>query len=149
MKYNCETTIESGVATALPFDIFTPEITTQSESEFGGHNTNKNLVQSIKLKQMKLKIVSRSNRGFDFLNDIDLYLSAEGEEDILVAWKHDIADNVGNELVLEPGTEELKAYLIKDKYRIRLKVTTDKVINEDIQVTVNSVFRVDANVLGL
>lgn len=149
LKHNCETTIEAGVATSLPFDIITPEVTTQSESEFKGHNTSANLVQSVKLKQMKLKITSPSNRNFDFLNNIELYLSADGEEEILVSWKHNIADTVGTELLLDAGTEELKSYLVKDKYKLRLKVTTDKVINEDVHVTVSSIFHVDANVLGL
>jgi len=149
MKHSCESTIEAGVATSLPFDVITPEVTTQSESEFKGHNTSANLVQSVKLKQMKLKITSPGNRTFDFLNDIELYLSADGEEEILVAWKHNISDAVGTELLLDAGTEELKSYLVKDKYKLRLKITTDKTINEDVHVTVSSVFRVDANVLGL
>lgn len=149
IKHNTEITIQAGAAANLPFDVTTPEVATQSESEFEGRNTNSSLVQSVKLRQMKLNITDPDNRTFDFLNDIELYISAEGEEEILVSWKHDIADNAGNELLLETASEELKTYLVKEKYRLRLKITTDKVLNEDVEVKVGSVFRVDADILGL
>ncbi|MGN6492578.1 MAG: hypothetical protein ACTHLE_11325 [Agriterribacter sp.] len=149
IKHNTETTIEAGAAANLPFEVSTPEVSTNSQSEFEGNNTNSSLVESVKLKQLKLQITSPSNRNFDFLNDIELYLSADGEEEAKIAWKYDIGDNTGNELTLETGAEELKKYLVKDKYRLRLSITTDKVLNEDIEVKINSVFRVDAKILGL
>ncbi|MFT3703245.1 MAG: hypothetical protein QM802_12785 [Agriterribacter sp.] len=149
LNYNTQTTIQAGVATALPFDVFTPDVTTESQSEFQGHNTASNLIESIKLKKMNLTITSPNGRKFDFLKDIEIYLSADGEEEILVAHKYDIPDTVGNELQLDAGTDDLKNYLTKDKYKLRLKVTTDKVINEDINVNIGTTFTVDANILGL
>lgn len=149
IKHNAEATIEAGATANLPFDIATPEVATNSQSEFEGQNTSSDLVESVKLKQLNVKITSPANRNFDFLNDIELYLSADGEEEVKIAWKYDIGDNIGNELTLETGTDELKKFLVKDKYRLRLTITTDKVVNEDINVKINSVFRVDAKILGL
>jgi hypothetical protein len=149
LNYNTETTIKAGVATALPFDVFTPDVTTETQSEFGGHKTAKNLIESIKLKKMILTITSPSGRRFDFLKDMEIYLSADGEEETLIAEKYNIPETIGNELQLDLGTTDLKNYLTKDKYKLRLKVTTDKVINEDINVSIASTFRVDANILGL
>lgn len=149
INYNTETTIQAGVAAALPFDIFTPDVTTESQSEFQGHKTASNLIQSIKLKKIILTITSPDGRQFDFLKDIEIYLSADGEEEVLIASKYDIPETTGNALQLDPGTAELKNYLIKDKYKLRLKVTTRKVINQDIKVNVGNTFKVDANILGL
>ena len=149
INYNTETTIQAGVAAALPFDIFTPDVTTESQSEFQGHKTASNLIQSIKLKKIILTITSPDGRQFDFLKDIEIYLSAGGEEEVLIASKYDIPETTGNALQLDPGTAELKNYLIKDKYKLRLKVTTRKVINQDIKVNVGNTFKVDANILGL
>ena len=50
---------------------------------------------------------------------------------------------------LEIGMEELKPYLLKEKYRIRLKVTTSKIMNTDVTVKLASTFRVNANIMGV
>jgi len=76
-------------------------------------------------------------------------LSADGEEEILIAKKYDIPESTGNQLQLDAEGSDLKRYLTKDKYKLRLKVTTDKVINQDVSVKIASTFRVDANILGL
>lgn len=149
LTYNSEATISAGIAASLPFDVFTPDITTQSESAFNGHHTSSNLIESVKLKQMKLSVTSPEGRSFDFLKDIEIYISADGEEEIMVAAKHNIPETVGSELLLDPADAELKPYLIKDKYKIRLKVTTDKIVNEDVKLNIGSTFHVDANILGL
>ena len=66
-----------------------------------------------------------------------------------IAWKYNIPDTTGKEILLETGLEELKPYLIKEKYRIRLKVTTSKIMNTDITVKLVSTFRVNANIMGI
>jgi hypothetical protein len=149
LTYTSEATISAGIASNLPFDVFTPDVTTQSESEFKGHNTAKNLVQSIKLKKMQLLVINPADRNLDFLKDIELYISAEGEKEMRIAWKYNIPDTTGKEILLETGLEELKPYLIKEKYRIRLKVTTSKIMNTDITVKLVSTFRVNANIMGI
>jgi hypothetical protein len=149
LTYNCETTIQSGAATMLPFDAFTPEITTQSESEFEGHKTTRHLIESVKLSEMTLTIISPEGRNFDFLNDLEIFISADGQEEMLIAEKHNIPDAVGSQLILEVRQDELKPYLTGEKYKLRLRVTTDKLINQDVGVRITSTFRVDANVLGL
>ncbi|MCG7858956.1 hypothetical protein MD537_18410, partial [Flavihumibacter sediminis] len=66
-----------------------------------------------------------------------------------IAWKEGIPDTIGNELALECTTEELKDYLVQDKYKLRLEVKTDKIVNQDIKIRIESLFRVDAKILGL
>ncbi len=149
VKYNCETTIQSGAAAMLPFDVVTPEITTQSESEFEGHRTAKHLVESVKLSKMVITVTTPEGRSLDFLKDLDIYIAADGQKEALIAGAHNIPDTVGSQLNLEARQEELKSYLTGEKYKLRLKVTTDKLINQDVNVTIASVFRVDANILGL
>lgn len=149
LTYTSDATISAGLASNLPFDVFTPDVTTQSESEFKGHNTAKNLVQSIKLKKMQLLVINPADRNLDFLKDIELYLAAEGEDEVRIAWKYNIPDTAGKEILLEPGLDELKRYLIKERYRIRLKVTTRKIMNTDITVKLVSTFRVNANIMGI
>ncbi|MCC6286860.1 MAG: hypothetical protein IT249_03155 [Chitinophagaceae bacterium] len=149
INYSSETTIEAGVATLIPFDVNTPDVETQSEDQFAGHNTGKNLIQSITLKQLKISIISPEEQNFDFLKNIEVYISAEGQEEVKAAWKNDMADAAAKEIVLDISTADLKPYLMSNKYKLRLKTTTDKVLNKDVQIKIANTFLVDANVLGL
>ena len=45
--------------------------------------------------------------------------------------------------------EELKPYLLKEKYRIKLKVTTSRIMNTDVTVKLVSTFRVNASIMGI
>lgn len=149
VTYTTESTIQAGVATFLPFDVMTPSVTTESSSEFEGHNTAKNLIQSVKLNRLQLTITSPDGRTFDFLKNIEIYISSEGNEEVLLAQKDNIPDTQGAQLELDAGSAELKKYIMSDAFSLRLKVTTDKVINQDIKIKIASTFKIDANVLGL
>ncbi|MFT3749568.1 MAG: hypothetical protein QM768_14675 [Agriterribacter sp.] len=149
MKYNCETTIQAGVATLVPFDINTPDVETQSEDQFAGHNTAKNLIETITLKEMKITIINPGDQNFDFLKSIEVYISTDGQEEVKAAWKNDMADAGVKEIVLDRSSANLKPYLMSNKYKLRLKTTTDKVLNKDVTVKISNTFRVDANILGM
>jgi len=149
IKYNSETTIEAGVATLSPFSITTPEVETQSEGQFEGHNTAKNLIQAITLKELKISIVSPEEQNFDFLKDIEVYISTDEQEEVKIAWKNDIAEAAAKEIILDLSKSDLKPYIMSEKYKLRLKTTTDKILNKDVKIKIANVFRVDANILGL
>ncbi|MFT4019441.1 MAG: hypothetical protein QM668_20925 [Agriterribacter sp.] len=149
MKYNCETTIQAGVATLIPFDINTPDVETQSEDQFEGHNTAKNLIETITLKEMKITITNPEDQSFDFLKSIEVYISADSQEELKAAWKNNMPDAGVKEIVLECSNANLKPYLMNDKYKLRLKTTTDKVLNKDVTIRISNTFRVDAKILGL
>ncbi|MBX2924058.1 MAG: hypothetical protein KF746_17800 [Chitinophagaceae bacterium] len=149
IKYNSETTIEAGIAAFIPFDINTPDIETQSEDQFKGHNTARDLVQSITLKELKISIISPEEQNFDFLKSIEIYISADEQEEVKIAWKNDMPDAGAKAIVLDRSNADLKPYLVSETYRLRLKTTTDKVLNKDVKIKIASIFRVDANILGL
>ncbi len=149
LKYNTETTIEAGVATLLPFDVNTPDIQSQTEDEFQGHKTAKNLIQSITLKELKISITAPEEQNFDFLKNLEIYISSDGMEELKLAWKTEIPENIGKEIVLDNSDADIKPYLLSEKFRLRLKTTTDKVLNNDVQIKIANIFRVDANILGL
>lgn len=149
LKYSTETTIQAGPGTLIPFDINTPDIETQSQDEFEGHNTGKNLIQSIQLKELKITIVAPEGQDFDFLKSIEVYISAGEQQEVKVAWKNNLPDTQAKEILLDCSDANLKNYLMSDKYKLRLKTTTDKVLNHDVQIRIANIFRVDAKVLGL
>jgi len=147
VKDHSSTTIKSTTQLNLPFDVTTPDVTTESQNEYEGNNTAKNLVESIYLKELKLTITNPSSQSFNFLKDIEIYINANGKSEQLIASKYSIADDVGTILLLDPTDVNLKEYVSQDSYKLRLRVTTDKIISNDVSIDIDSKFSVKAKLL--
>jgi len=132
-----------------PFDILLPSVETNSESTFGSNNTTKDLIEEIRLKSLKLTISSPSDADFSYLESIEVFISAEDLPELKIAFKEEVSEAVGAELSLDIIGDDLKEYLKKDAFKIRLKTTLDKTINEEQTIEVKSVFFVDAKILGV
>ncbi|NPA43674.1 MAG: hypothetical protein GXO27_06585 [Chlorobi bacterium] len=147
--YHSEAVIPATIPLQSPVDIPLPPVTTNTQQTFENHNTHKDLIEEIKLREVDLKITDPVNSDFSFLEDIEIYMSADGLPEIKIAWKYDIPDSVGNELELETTDEELKEYLKADSFDLRVRVTVDELITRDHTVDVKTVFFVNAKVLGI
>ena len=122
------------------------EVQSSSEQSFRNNNTRADLVKEAFLEELQLRISSPADANFDFLNDISIYISAEGEKEVLLASKGSIAEDGSRTIELETTGVDLKPYIVKDQFNIRTEATTDKVVDEDVEVQVNMVFGVTAKV---
>ena len=141
--------IKSNTVVNLPFFVETPDITTNSESTFDSNDTRKDLIESITLIGLDLEITVPEEGDFNFLKSIKIFISAENEEEIIIAWLDDVVANDEHVLFLETSTEDLKNYIKSDKITFRTESVTDELITEDYHIDVRSKFFVDAKVLGL
>lgn len=148
MEFNSSVTIPSSTGINLPFNLFTPDIPSNSQSTFEGNNTRSDLVESIKLTKMDLTVTSPGNGNFGFLKSIEIFISAQGLPEEKIAWKNNIPSNIGNYLELETSSADIKEYIKKDKYTLRLSTVTDEILTSDHEINVHSIFLVDAKVLG-
>jgi len=149
MRVSEEIVIKSNTVVNLPFFVETPDITTNSESTFESNNTRKDLIESIRLTDLDLKITLPDDGNFNFLKSIKIYISAEYEDEIVLAWLDDVVANDEQVLILETTTEDLKNYIKSDKITFRTESVTDELITEDYHIDVVSKFYVDAKILGL
>ena len=149
LDYNSSVTIESGTLINLPFVVQTPPVQTNSESEFESNNTQKDLIESIKLSRMRLIITSPADADFSFLESIEVFIKAEGLEEIPLASLNPVAGDASGTIELNTSNAELKEYIKKDRYTLRVESITDEAIDRDIELDIRSVFRVDARILGL
>ena len=149
MEYNSTVSIPSNTGINLPFNIITPPITTNSQSTFQSNNTNSSLVEAITLKQMTMTITSPSGADFSFLQSVYLYISADGLPEQLIAFKDPVSTTAGNSVTLDTENVNLMDYIIKDQFTLKVTSTTDETILQDHTIEVNSIFEVDAKILGL
>jgi len=148
VEFNETVVIPASTGINLPLDFLTPDITTNSESTFAINDTRKDLVEEIRLKTLRLTHTSPSEGDFSFLKSVNVFISAEGLDEIKIAWKDNIPANVGKILFLDLADVDLKEFIKKDKFVLRLNTVTDELINSDQYIDVYSVFFVDAKILG-
>lgn len=146
MDYETSFTVPSGNLLNLPFDLFTPDVTTNSEAEFEANDTRKDKIQEIKLETLKLTITAPQGAKFDFLKSVYLYIEAAGMPDQRVAYIENVA-NGQTELNLLVEDANLAEYIKMDKFGLKAETTTDKTLNQDVEIRANMSFAVKANPL--
>ena len=149
LEYNTQITIQSVVGINLPFNLASPNITTNSESSFEINDTRKDLIEEVILKELKLFISVPEDGDFSFLESIEIYISSEGLEEKLIAWNESVDSEAGNIIELDTSNDDLQEYIKNDQIALRVKVVTDKLLLTDYTIDINSVFRIDAKILGI
>lgn len=144
LDYTSTATIPSTFGTLVPFSIGTPEIETNSTYEFESNDTKKDFVKHINLETLTVKITNPSGETFSFVNEIEIYIDSPNQPEILIANKTDIPSSVGNFLSLNVIETDLKEYIKDDTFSLRLKVTSDETIPQDVTVEIFTDFFVEA-----
>lgn len=149
MDYDQTVVIPSSTGVDLPFDIFTPETEINSSAEFEVNDTRKDLIEEIVLKKLIMTVEVPEGEDFSFLESIIIYMSAEDLPEIKIAWNEEVSATAGEQLELVTAAEDLKEYIKKDSYTLRLKTVTDEFLSSDYEINIATTFFVDAKILGL
>lgn len=144
---NSEATIPASTALNLPFSIQTPEIESSSESQLANNNSKADYVESMQLTNLTLTISSPDNETFSFLNSVKLFIQAGNLPEIALAEKTNIPNSIGNSIVCDVSKTELKEYIQESSLKIRVEAVTDELITEDVKLSIESTFFVDAKLI--
>ena len=148
LEYNTKVVVPGATGVNLPFDLVTPDMETDSESQFEVNDTRKDLIEEIKLTEMQMVITSPTDADFSFLESIEVFIAAEGLDEIKIA-EEEVDENAGSTLDIDVLDIDLKEYIKQDAFNLRVNTVTDEVINEDYNIDVNTTFFVDAKIFGL
>ena len=148
MDMETETTIPATLYVNLPIDVWTPNIPTNSEETFESNNTHKDLIEEVILTNLEMTITTEG-ASWDFLKQIEIYISADGVDETKIAWLDEIPQTGLKTIKLNTSDDDLKAYIKADYYKLRTKTVTRQIISKDIDVKIKSTFYVDAKILGL
>jgi hypothetical protein len=124
----------------------TSNVPTSSNFEFQNNGTDAKHVQDVKLDALTLSIKSPASQTFNFLNSIRVYISADGLQEIEIAYLESIPTSVQSIYLTTTGVK-LDAYLKKDSYSLRIKAVTDEQLYEDVTMKADMVFHVRAKLL--
>ncbi len=141
-----EITIENNTGINFPFEITTPDITTNSDNEFKNNNTVANLVKDISLDELKLTITSPSDITFSFLKSFHIYISTNSDDEVELAYKEDI-DSDAKSIELTTTDKKLDEYIKAESFKLRTKVVTQEALTQDVTVKINMKFKITADPL--
>ena len=148
LDYESTAVIQSGIGISIPYTINIPNIATNSESEFEVNDTRKDKIQHISLTSLNIEITSPSGQEFDFLEDIELFISADGVEETMLAYVYNMDNSVGNTISLTCLQSDFQEHIKKDKVTIRVRTVSDEYNLFDVEIKIKSTFLVDAKLLG-
>lgn len=129
---------------ALPFEIPTPDVTSDSQQQYTNNNTNASLVRDVKLEQLKLTITNPQTKTFSFLKSIRIYISSDQSNEIQLAAAENIADDART-VELIPTKQKLDTYIKASSYNLRTEVTTDETLTEAVDIQADLKFLVTAD----
>lgn len=139
--------VTPAIALGIPITLNTPEIKTNIDSVLNSYSLETDFVEKITLKEMKLTVSSPAGEDLSFLKDVTIYLTASGTEDVKVASATDVSTTTP--LLLTVENVNLKSYLLKDKFALKIVVSGDEVTTVEHKVNIDMIFAFDAKVLGL
>lgn len=149
LEYTETITIPAVLGLNLPFNIFTPNIKTNTEEVFEINDTRKNLIEEVILEKLSLNIIDPANSDFDFLKSIEIYIESDGSDNTLVAWKYEIDNSAGSALDLEVSDENLLRFIIEDDFVLKVTTVTDEIPLKDHKIQIETRFFVNAKILGI
>lgn len=141
--------IEAGPASLLPYDLYTPPVYSEASRELTFNNTKAEMLESVTLEEFRMVITQPFGRSWDFLKDIEVFIDADQLPEKKIAFEMDITDQINATLLLTTEDVQLTEYLKKGTYIIKTRLTTDKILTDDLDVSITTKFAVDAKVLGL
>ena len=96
MDYQATYSIPPVPIVNVPVSLSSSEIDTNSETTFSNNKTDKNSIESIKLKRITINITSPDDANFNFLKDIHIYIKSDNVEEVEIAKLSDIENHYHN-----------------------------------------------------
>ncbi len=144
MDYATIITLPPTITPNLTLDMWTSAIPTNSEETFTNIKTNIDLIEAIRLTELKLNIISPELQSFDFIKSIEIYINAEGIEEKKIAW-HDSVPQTGlSSIIMVTSEEDFKEYIDKDEYKLRCHIITYELVLANTNIEIKNTFFVDA-----
>lgn len=139
---------ETQLPVSLPLSFPATGVETNSKENLSKYGTATNLVTTVYLKSLSLQIKSPAGKTFNFLDNVQVYISAEGLPEQLVAYQYNIPKG-RSVLDLATNTDvNLKEYYLKDIIYLRMITTINAIPPTGVVLGVNSVFHMVANPLN-
>jgi len=122
------------------------DMPTNSQQYFDEYHVSGKNIKSTSMESGELTIVSGAERNFDYLDKIEVYISAESLPEVLVAYQNNIPKG-SNKITLISAGQNLRQYVRKPIVTGRVKAHVNTIPKPGGSLNVNAEFNVIANAL--
>ena len=127
-------TISSLIGLNLPFQIPFADIFLDLSSTSENTNPHIGLIRNINLRNFILSISSPQGQTFNFLKDIEVYISTDVLPEIKLAHHYNVDNSIGSVLHLVTEGGVLDDYLKSESFDLRLELVADQLIFTDLVI---------------
>ncbi|MBC7554007.1 MAG: hypothetical protein H7257_08510 [Taibaiella sp.] len=135
--------IPGGVTVPLP----AVPIATNSKQYVEQYHTSTNKIVKVSLKTLTIRTVAPAGQTFDFVDNIELFISAPGLPEKLVASQYTVPKGQTTLTLTTAGDVNLKDYFIQDTMYFRESIRINATPPTGTQLEIKSVFNLVANPL--
>lgn len=144
LNYSEEFVIPANSVVNLPFNLNSQETTTNTSDQYENEGTSRKLVETVVLSRLVFTVQSPASSNFDFLKNVEIYLSSPNNAEVLVAYRYDIPETGLKQLEMETSETNLKDFLQDESYQVRVKAVTDHPVTQDVTIKCDETFHVTA-----
>lgn len=144
LSYESNFIIQDDAGISIPVVTLMSNMATDSKAEFEFYNTNKESIKKIELTSLEMEMVTPSGHEFDFMEDVEVFISANGVDENLLAYSYNMLNSVGTKISLTVALSDFQEYLKNDKYTLRVRTLHDEFLSNDVELKMKSTFKVDA-----
>ena len=146
MDFNDNVTIPANSLINIPFELPLVQSNTNSEQSSSNNGTSSKYISKVALKGLDLNIVNPSNANFNFLKSVEVFLAGPDLPEIRIAYNTDVPATDLQTVALMTEDMDLKEYIKKETYTIKVKVTTDENLTEDTEIKIHTKLTADAGI---
>ncbi len=147
IDFNNEAKIPSIIGVNIPIEIPIPAITTNISKELSTNNSKIEYLNTAFLKELIITSKDPSDQDLDFIKNIELFIKADSLEEIKIAEKLNIGDDINTELNMDVfGDKDLSDYIKKDKFELKIRSTSRKILLHSVKVNIYTKFKVTADI---
>lgn len=132
-----------GVGIAIP----AVPIVTNSKSYLDQYHTTSAKVINVALKGLALELTTPAGQNFDFMDSVQLFISAPAQSEQLVAYQYGIAKGQSTLTLITNTDVNLKDYFLQDTMYFRTYMRVNAVPAPGAQMEIKSIFNLVANPL--
>lgn len=103
-------------------------------------------MKDVKLDRLTLSITDPSSQNFDFLQSIEIRISTNGNDEIVLASLSTIPQGQRT-ITLTPTEAKLDQYLKASQYTLKTRATVGRNVPQDVTVRADTRFKVTADPL--
>jgi len=139
--------IPASTAINLPFNVMSPPVATNFESEIAANDSRKDLIRTVVISAVTLQLTQPPGSDFNFLKSLRIFLKSEGLPEKEIAWKDPVPSGSGNTLSLDVSDEDLSDYIKREQLSLRVMTVSNRLLAADHSIEVTTQVKVRAGLI--